>query len=414
MRIGIYFTAGKKNGGVYQYSLGFLEALTLNPDNDYVIITTSPDIPKKYLHDPRFTLINLASGDQAKYEQWRTWLANVVGRYLGIVMSLLYRLRLFFVVNLAMRYSQRAVLQAIDSAQLDLLIFPAGSDLSYLVNIPTIVAVHDLQHKLNPQFKEVSYGGRWEYRENYYSQTCAKSLRILVDSVVGKEDVLSCYPGTDPSKIIILPFLPTPYLEPSITPKKVASVLKQFKITSPYIYYPAHFWSHKNHMVLVRALKLLHSQGKKVSLIMTGAKEVDFSTYQDVMDYAKKHGLSRYVKFLGYVENIEVSALYKGALALTMPTFFGPTNIPVLEAWTMGTPVVYSDIRGCREQLGQAGLLADPTDPGAWAHAITRILTEPALVPTLTKLGHTRVASWTMADFSALVDTMLKKLVMLK
>ena len=218
MRIGIYFTAGKKNGGVYQYSLGFLEALTLNPDNDYVIITTSPDIPKKYLHDPRFTLINLASGDQAKYEQWRTWLANVVGRYLGIVMSLLYRLRLFFVVNLAMRYSQRAVLQAIDSAQLDLLIFPAGSDLSYLVNIPTIVAVHDLQHKLNPQFKEVSYGGRWEYRENYYSQTCAKSLRILVDSVVGKEDVLSCYPGTDPSKIIILPFLPTPYLEPSITP----------------------------------------------------------------------------------------------------------------------------------------------------------------------------------------------------
>lgn len=414
MRIGIYFTAGKKNGGVYQYSLGFLEALALNPANEYVIITTSPDIPKKYLRDPRFTLINLATGDQAKFEKRRTWLANVVGNYLGVVMSLLYRLRLFFVVNLTMRYSQRAVLQAIDSAHLDLLIFPAGSDLSYLVKIPTIVAVHDLQHKLNPQFKEVSYGGRWEYRENYYSQTCAKSLRILVDSVVGKEDVLSCYPSTDPSKIVILPFLPTPYLEPNIAPKKVASVLKQFKITSPYIYYPAHFWSHKNHLVLVRALTLLHKQGQKVSLIMTGAKDVDFSTYTEVMEYAKTHGLSKYVKFLGYVENIEVSALYRGALALTMPTFFGPTNIPVLEAWTMGTPVVYSDIRGCREQLGNAGLLAGPLDPQAWADAIARLLRDPALVTTLTKRGYRQVSTWTMADFSALVDSMLKKLVMLK
>src|SRR3989338_119478 len=99
MRIGIYFTAGKKNGGVYQYSLGFLEALAINPANEYVIITTSPDIPDKYLHDPRFTLINLATRSQAKFENNRTFIANVLGKYLGLVISLLYRLRLFFIVN---------------------------------------------------------------------------------------------------------------------------------------------------------------------------------------------------------------------------------------------------------------------------------------------------------------------------
>lgn len=414
MRIGVYFTASHKNGGVYQYSLGFLEALAQNNLNDYVIITTSPDIPAKYLHDKRFQVINLASSSQAKFEKNRTYLANVVGKYLGLVMSLLYRLRLFSLVSLALRYSQATILQAIEDAHLDLLILPAGTDISYLVKVPTIVAVHDLQHRLNPQFKEVSYGGRWEYRENYYRRTCAKSVRILVDSEVGKEDVLFCYPETDPGKIVILPFLPPPGLEPSVPVSFIKRTLKKYAISGPYIYYPAHFWSHKHHLTLVKALDILHRQKIKLTLVLTGSKDVDFSTYDEIMTYAKSKKIAKYVRFLGYVEARELSALYKGALALTMPTAFGPTNIPVLEAWTMGTPVIYSDIRGCRQQLGKAGLLADPVNPAAWADAVSQLLHKPELSATLVKRGYQRVSVWKMADFAERVDSMIHSLSVLK
>lgn len=414
MRIGIYFTAGKRNGGVYQYSLGFLEALAKSKSNTNVIITTSPDIPKEYLQDPRFEVINLAGDSQAKFESRRTYLANVLGRYLGMVMTGLYRAKLFGLVNFAMRLSQRHVLAAVKQAQLDLLIFPAGSDLSYLVEIPTLVAVHDLQHRLNPQYKEVSYGGRWEYRENYYGQTCRKSRLILVDSEVGKEDILNCYPETDAAKIVVLPFLPPPYLEPDIPARFIKQTLNKYHINKPYIYYPAHFWSHKNHLVLVQALSYLHARKLKITLVLTGSKDVDFSTYDEIMAYAKSKKIGKYVKFLGYVESREVSALYKGAIALTMPTAFGPTNIPVLEAWSVGTPVIYSDIRGCREQLGDAGILADPEDPEAWAAAITSLIQDQKLVEKLVRKGKQRVAQWTMADFAARVEAMIRNLPVLK
>ena len=83
MRIGIYFTASHKNGGVYQYSLGFLEALAHNKSNDYVIITTSPDIPAKYLRDKRFQVINLASSSVLTHaprfsKSSPTWWGNIL------------------------------------------------------------------------------------------------------------------------------------------------------------------------------------------------------------------------------------------------------------------------------------------------------------------------------------------------
>ena len=47
------------------------------------------------------------------------------------------------------------------------------------------------------------------------------------------------------------------------------------------------------------------------------------------------HTLNDQVRSLGYLPDEDISALYSGAVALVMPTFFGPTNIPFLEAWAM-------------------------------------------------------------------------------
>ena len=94
-----------------------------------------------------------------------------------------------------------------------------------------------------------------------------------------------------------------------------------------------------------------------------------------------------------------------------MPTYFGPTNIPVLEAWVMGTSVITSDIRGCRDQLGNAGLLANPDKPKEIASAIAKIYSRASLRTKLISNGHRRVKLWTQAGFTDRIGAIIKDFV---
>ena len=106
------------------------------------------------------------------------------------------------------------------------------------------------------------------------------------------------------------------------------------------------------------------------------------------------------VFFVGYVPDNELLQLYQHALALVMPTFFGPTNIPILEAWTASCPVITSDIRGIREQVGNAGLLIDPNDVAAIAGAIWKVYTDSELRKRLIYQGLLHLHDWTPEKFS--------------
>src|SRR5262249_48312964 len=81
------------------------------------------------------------------------------------------------------------------------------------------------------------------------------------------------------------------------------------------------------------------------------------------------------------------------------PTFFGPTNIPILEAWAHGCPVLTSDIRGIREQVGNAALVVNPRSVNAIAEGIHRLWTDGSLCANLTRFGRQRLDSYTPDDF---------------
>jgi glycosyltransferase involved in cell wall biosynthesis len=82
-----------------------------------------------------------------------------------------------------------------------------------------------------------------------------------------------------------------------------------------------------------------------------------------------------------------------------MPTFFGPTNIPVLEAWAFACPVLTSDIRGIREQVADAAVLVDPRSVESIAEGIYRLWTDEKLRLTVTEAGRRRLSSYTPDDF---------------
>ena len=83
--------------------------------------------------------------------------------------------------------------------------------------------------------------------------------------------------------------------------------------------------------------------------------------------------------------------LYKKALALVMPTYFGPTNLPPLEAFRSGTPVLYSDLPGMREQVGDAAILLDLDDPKSMVDAVRDLIEQPSLAKRLVRAGMKRL-----------------------
>ena len=78
--------------------------------------------------------------------------------------------------------------------------------------------------------------------------------------------------------------------------------------------------------------------------------------------------------------------MYRGAYALVYLSYFGPENLPPLEALALGCPVVCADVPGAREQLGSAALFVSPADPPAVAEAL-RSLGDDSLRGRLMEAG---------------------------
>jgi len=88
--------------------------------------------------------------------------------------------------------------------------------------------------------------------------------------------------------------------------------------------------------------------------------------------------LAGHVRHVGYVDPADRRSLYEGAQVLVQPSFEEGFGIPVLEAMSLGLPVVAANRGSLPEVLGDAGLLVDPEQPVEIANGIMRILTDTA------------------------------------
>ena len=102
-------------------------------------------------------------------------------------------------------------------------------------------------------------------------------------------------------------------------------------------------------------------------------------------------GLNQHVNIPGYVSDKELYVFYKNSLALVMPTYLGPTNIPLLEAAELGCPVLCSDLPGHRELLEDAALYFDPANAADIRRCMLAIQ-DAALRRQLVTAGRQRVA----------------------
>lgn len=375
VRVGLFLDATPHDGGAYQYSQSILRALINAPSGHaHVDVLYTNESWRQHVDGLPVDSMRIEIGG---FEY--TLLKLVKFRILPASLWRGLARRLYPLANTML------------SRSCDVWIFPNQDAWSYFLPVPALVSVFDLMHRYERRFPEVSRGLKYYRREGHYRQICRFAKGILVDSRVGKYQIEESYHVAS-DKVHILPFIAPSRPSPSASEDSDMVALPE-----KFFFYPAQFWAHKNHIRLLEALADLRKEIPEVQLVLVGSKK---NNYPSVLEKIEQLGLEQHVHMLGFVTDRKIFELYARARALIMPTFFGPTNIPPLEAMSSGCPVAVSRIYAMPEQLGDAAVYFDPTSTREIAAAMLRLWTDDALCHQLRDQGLVRSKQWTHADFS--------------
>ena len=378
-RIGVVLTAGP-GGGSFQYSQTILEAALALPRNRYRVVAAYLDPLWLAQLDDAATAITLNDS------RWNRGL-NRAGHLTRLPMSAWRRSAALLDSNI----------RALRSAGCDLWACPNHDRYAFRSGLPTLGTVHDLMHRYEPSFPEVSDDGEFERREFHFRETCRWSRGVLVDSEVGKQQLLESYAIAE-DRVFVLPYIAPPYIR-ALSSADDSTLDSRYDLPAKFFFYPAQFYRHKNHRALIEAISLMKDGHPDVRLVLVGARERN--GYDEVRALVAAKGLTDNVLFMGFVPDSDMPGFYRRARALVMPTFFGPTNIPPLEAFALGCPVATSSIYGVPAQLGDAALLFDPKSIEEIHDCLVRLWRDDSLCAVLAERGRARSRAWGPEQFAA-------------
>lgn len=145
---------------------------------------------------------------------------------------------------------------------------------------------------------------------------------------------------------------------------------EKYNIKTPYILFVGMLEPRKNIIGLLHAYALLKDK-KGHELVIVGKKGWKCD---EIFDTVKELGLQTVVRFLGYVPDEDLPALYSAATCFVYPSFYEGFGIPILEAMACGCPVITSNNSSMKEIAGNAALLIDPANKEEIKEAMELIL----------------------------------------
>jgi len=221
--------------------------------------------------------------------------------------------------------------------------------------VPVVLTVHDLLPLRHPEL--VAGGAR---AVQLLVRTAVRGARhVIADSRATAADLTELL-GVPADRVTVVPLAgPPPVPVPPAPPAG-----------APFLLSTGNRLPHKNYEVLLRALALLPPGGRP-RLVVPGSDGPD-----PLRPLVDELGLTADVELLGWVNAVELDALYRGATAYVAPTRFEGFGLPVLEAMARGCPVVCSDIPVLREVGGAAAVYVDTTRPEPLAAALGALLAD--------------------------------------
>jgi glycosyltransferase involved in cell wall biosynthesis len=266
------------------------------------------------------------------------------------------------------------------------------------LDIPFVTFIGDVMYKYFPDLPEYSFRHRL-MRGLLDRRLLRWSARTVVDSEFSLRDLVRFY-RVPSEKMRVVPMGPPPQVTEASLSKagsEVVDILRKYHLPPRFMFYPAQFWHHKNHIRMIRAIHLLRERhGESVPIVFVGSSHDS----TDVVDrLVGELGVEGLVFRLGYVPEKDLVALYRAATALVFASFADYTNIPVLEAMALGTPVACSNVFAMPEQVGAAGLLFDPHDEADMAAKMLLLWQDDELRKRLVTAGYERVKDLSSANF---------------
>jgi len=221
--------------------------------------------------------------------------------------------------------------------------------LSTALTLPYLTTSWDISHKVTPFFKEIADSGEQLAKQDKICQAVfAQAYKVIVGTQIGKDELSNIF-GVSGNRILVQE-LPIKHLNPV---KKL--VRNQFQFI-----YPANFWSHKNHLVIIKAINDLIAREKfPIKFIFTGS---DKGNLQYIKNLVSNFALENYFEFKNFVSREKLIELYETSNACIYSSLVGPDNLPPLEALAFGSKAIVADIPGAREQLGAFVDYFDPFD----------------------------------------------------
>jgi len=234
----------------------------------------------------------------------------------------------------------------------------------YLQKLNYALTVYDLCHRDFPEFSEVKAYNIYHLRELILYR-CIGPATIVITESEQLKSMISIQFSKDKNRIVSIPNGPSPLitsLENSIDEKKIS-------LPKKYFFYPAQFWEHKNHIRILEAIKILKERDVNVNFVFCGK---DKGNLKNIKKKIAKLEIGDQVEIFNFLSNEEIKIVYKKAIALVMPSYFGPTNIPPLDAWDNEIPVIYSN--HLKEQTLDAALYADSNSSSDLADQIEKMM----------------------------------------
>lgn len=252
--------------------------------------------------------------------------------------------------------------------------------------IKKIAWIPDFQHKYLPNFFSKD---ELKARDRAFLHLAKAADIVVLSSNVAKADFIRFFPVYK-EKAQVLQFVPR--LEYESVPN-LRTLCSNYSIPKKFFYLPNQYWIHKNHKIVLRALKLLQDEGREVVVISTG-KASDYRAprlMDEIELYIRENRLQHVYRILGTIPYVDTRGLSMYCHAFINPSLFEGWSTTVEEAKCYGKPILLSDLSVHREQKPANGIFFDPKNAQELADKmweVWNISNEQCDVDALLEINH--------------------------